>query len=148
MRMTRSKSKAMKIVSESNSHSQNLININSESDNEVDNEDTESDTKFTDNTNDTDISDISDSDSDMDQDFNPDTDKFLDLVDTIYTGEFFESTSQLNPDKNVKELSNQLIHLKREYCKNNINIVDILQMDLPDQTKHKIFESLYQLENI
>jgi ATP-dependent Lon protease len=135
MRMTRSKSKAMKIVYELNSHSQTPINTNS--DNEVDNE---SDAQFTENSD-------TDTDSDMDQDFNPDTDKFLDLVDTIYTGEFFESTSQLNLNKNVKELSNQLIHLKQEYCKNNINIVDILQMDLPDSVKHKIFESLYQLEN-
>lgn len=140
MRMTRSKSRAMQIEPNlGDLDNSNIINIDTESD-------SESDAEFIDNDNDM-INTDSESESDVDHDFNPDTNNFLDLVDTIYTGEFFESKSVFIPSSNVKELSKKLINLKREYCKNNINIVDIINMDLPDNVKHTIFESLYQLEN-
>jgi ATP-dependent Lon protease len=144
MTMTRSKSKAMKIVIDD-------LDVSSDTTSQFEDDISE---VISENSSDSD----SDSDESMDQNFDPDTDTFLDLVDTIYTGEFFESTlsanalcvkdtSSLKPNKNIKELNNQLVRLRENYCKNNINIVDILQMDLSDDIKHKIFESLYQLEN-
>lgn len=83
-------------------------------------------------------------------------DTFLDIVDSIYGGEFFERVpieerakkfkKSVGPEE-VQKMNEQLLEIKNTYKNSAPSIVDILRMDVPMQHKQKLLEKMHSLAN-
>lgn len=91
---------------------------------------------------------------------NEDTDdpyeKFNELVESIYDGEFFERTPLENRKKRVRqeftkeqimEMSKELEEINKTYKNSSPSIIDILKMNTPVKQKQKLLEKVHQLVN-
>lgn len=83
-------------------------------------------------------------------------DKYLNYVDTIYDGDFFESESiddkkkklkNLFSENDIKKLNIELQEIKSVYNKRVPNIVNILKMDMHISQKQKLLEKMYHFVN-
>ena len=83
-------------------------------------------------------------------------DKYLNYVDAIYDGDFFEFESiddkkkklkNLFSDDDIKKLNNELQEIKTVYNNRVPNIVNILKMDMHVSQKQKLLEKMYHFMN-
>jgi len=83
-------------------------------------------------------------------------DKFIDYIDSIKDGEFFERTSIDNKKKSlkkicdreeIKRLNEQLKNIHKEYKDNAPSVIDILNMDIDITQKKNLLEKIYHLNN-
>ena len=82
--------------------------------------------------------------------------KFLEYIDTIYGGEFFERIpledrikrirKEMDNDE-IKNLNKQLEELKDDYKNNAPSIISVLKMDIPKDQKQKLLEKFHHLAN-
>ena len=85
-----------------------------------------------------------------------DYDKFDELIDSIYGGEFFERVpledrkkklkDTLTQDE-IKELTDELQNIKSHYNTNSPSIIDILRMNVSMEQKQKLLEKVHCLVN-
>lgn len=82
--------------------------------------------------------------------------KFLDYIDTIYGGEFFERIPLEDRIKRIRKdlseeeitnLNNQLEELRDDYKNNAPSIIDVLKMDISKDQKQKLLEKFHHLAN-
>lgn len=85
-----------------------------------------------------------------------DYDKFDDLIDSIYGGEFFERVPLEDRKKKlkdtltqqeIKELTDELQNIKSHYNTNSPSIIDILRMNVSMEQKQKLLEKVHCLVN-
>jgi len=123
------------------------------------------DTDDTDDTNDTDddsfiIKDKDenkniDTDMENEPEYDPEIDEFDDMIQSIYDGDFFESTSfdvNVNDFKNLSKnelssLNSQLNSIKQKYSQNIPSVVQIIRMDIPLLQKQDLLEKVFHLAN-
>ena len=83
-------------------------------------------------------------------------DRYLNYVDTIYDGDFFESEStddkkkklkNLFSENDIKKLNIELQEIKSVYNKRVPNIVNILKMDMHISQKQKLLEKMHHFAN-
>jgi len=85
-----------------------------------------------------------------------DYDKFNELIDSIYDGEFFERVpledrkkklkDTLTQDE-IKEMTDELQNIKSHYNTNSPSIIDILRMNVSMEQKQKLLEKVHCLVN-
>lgn len=82
--------------------------------------------------------------------------KFLEYIDTIYGGEFFERIPLEDRIKRLRkelskeeiiDLNNQLEEIRDDYKNNAPSIVSVLKMDIPKDQKQKLLENFHHLAN-
>jgi hypothetical protein len=83
-------------------------------------------------------------------------DKYLNYIDSIYEGDFFESDSvndkkkklkDVFSEEEIKKLNVELEQIKTIYNKRVPNIDDILRMDIDISQKQKLLEKMYHFMN-
>ena len=83
-------------------------------------------------------------------------DKYINCIDSIYDGDFFERVSIDDKKKKLKEkyseeeiqkINQELRDIKNNYNKNVPNVVDILKMDIDISQKQKLLEKMYHFIN-
>ena len=95
------------------------------------------------------IDDVDYVDDDNDKDYNPHIDKFNELIETIFTGEFFEKKdfTKKNLDLNeINSFNKELLEIQN-YYRNRPNIIDILKLKIPIEQKRNLLETISHLEN-
>lgn len=82
--------------------------------------------------------------------------KFINYVDKIYSGDFFNRISPDDkistlkkhyPSEKIEEFTNKLVDLHNVYKKNTPSVSSILQMDVHDSVKSKLLEKIHHLAN-
>lgn len=83
-------------------------------------------------------------------------DKFNDLIDSIYGGEFFERVPVEDKKKKLKEtytkeqieqMTEELELIRQNYYNNSPSIIDILKMNVSLEQKQKLLEKVYSFVN-
>lgn len=88
-------------------------------------------------------------DDETDRDYNPHIDKFNELIETIFTGEFFEKKdfTKQNLDLNEINFFNKELLEIQDYYRNRPNVIDILKLKIPIDKKRDLLEAISHLEN-
>lgn len=82
--------------------------------------------------------------------------KFMDIVDTIYNGDFFQRTpiedkvkklKEEIPNDQMKTLINELENIRNTYKTSAPSIIDILKMNTTIEQKQKMLEKMYLYSN-
>ena len=85
-----------------------------------------------------------------------DHDKYLNYIDAIYEGDFFEAESindikkklkDVLSEDDIKKLNSQLHKIKTIYNNRVPDIMDILKMDIHESQKQKLLEKMYHFIN-
>jgi ATP-dependent Lon protease len=88
--------------------------------------------------------------------FKDEYDKYLYNLSNIYSGNFFQTFSKDEQKQkleenfsidNIKEINEQLEHIKTRYNENIPSVIDILKMDVNIEQKQKLLEKMYQFSN-
>lgn len=100
------------------------------------------------------------SDEDMEFISNKNTDdeynKFMDIIDSIYTGDFFQRIPMEDkikklkdniPKEQIKKLTDELNNIRDSYKSNAPSIIDILNMNIAVEQKQKLLEKIYMYTN-
>lgn len=98
----------------------------------------------------------SDTEKNDDETFSDDYDKFIDYIDSIKDGVFFERNSiddkkkllkNLYNKAEIKQLNDQLKSIHKEYKDSAPSVIDILKMDIDVSQKKKLLEKIYHYNN-
>ena len=90
---------------------------------------------------------------DMDRDYNPNIDTFNEFVENIHDGNFFERIRYDESKKYTEMNDNEIIKLNKELKDiqkiylDGPNIIDIVKLKIPIETKKQLLESVFNLEN-
>lgn len=89
--------------------------------------------------------------SDEDSDYDPNFGKFNDILESIFSSEFFERPHYNEKlkglsSKEIEFFTNELNKIKSHY-KNGPNIIDIIKLNIPIEQKRHLLEIVHYLEN-
>jgi ATP-dependent Lon protease len=97
------------------------------------------------------------SDSDSEEDIGMDVyDKFMDYIDSIYEGKFFEripiedkkrKLKTIYTENQIRQMNSELDTIQKNYAENAPSITEILKMDINLAQKQKLLEKVYHYVN-
>lgn len=83
-------------------------------------------------------------------------DKFVNIMDSIYSGDFFQripledkikKLKETIPTEEMSKLNEELEKIKNNYKTNAPSVIDILKLNVPLQQKQKLLEKIYMYSN-